>query len=259
MKKIKETIKNEWFEFKLLLKNVPSWVLALFVISVIGMNLLANKSINTNLDWLALDCGITLSWLSFLTMDLLVKKFGAKASIEISILAIIFNLFVSLIFLAASAIPGAWGESFTSNGEAINTALNNTFAGTWYVLLGSTVAFVVSSILNGLLNVLVGKIFKKRPDSFFAFATRSYISTMIAQFVDNLIFALIVSLNFFGWSITQCLMCALTGAVVELLCEVVFSPICYFVLKKWNKDNVGGEYIEFINSKNKICETENKE
>ncbi len=251
MNKTKEFFKKEWFEFKLLIKSVPSWVMALFVISVIGMNLLANKSIEMGLDWLALDCGIFFSWLSFLTMDLLVKKFGAKASIEISILAIVFNLFVSIIFILASLIPGAWGESFTQNGEAINTALNNTFAGTWYVLLGSTTAFVVSSIINGILNVIVGRIFKKNPNGFCAFATRSFVSTMVAQFVDNLIFALIVSLNFFGWSITQCLMCALTGAVVELLCEVVFTPLSFYVLKKWDKNKIGNEYNEFIENKKK--------
>lgn len=41
----------------------------------------------------------------------------------------------------------------------------------------------------------------------------------------NLIFALIVSHNFFGWTLTQCIMCAFTGAIVELLCEIVFSPL----------------------------------
>ncbi|MDO4529019.1 MAG: VUT family protein, partial [Lachnospiraceae bacterium] len=78
------------------------------------------------------------------------------------------------------------------------------------------------------------------------FAVRSYVSTFIGQFVDNMVFALIVSHNFFGWTMTQCVVCALTGAVIELICEVIFSPIGYRISKRWEKNNVGKEYIEHI-------------
>ena len=87
-----EKIKKEWNEFKILLKSVPSMLIILFIIAVIGMNLLANKSIDLHTPYLALDCGILISWLSFLTMDIITKHFGPKAATEISILAIIINL-----------------------------------------------------------------------------------------------------------------------------------------------------------------------
>ena len=45
-------------EFRSLLRTVPPLLVTLMVLSVVGMNLLANKSINTGVDWLALDCGI---------------------------------------------------------------------------------------------------------------------------------------------------------------------------------------------------------
>ena len=68
---------------------------------------------------------------------------------------------------------------------------------------------------------------------------------MLGQFVDNFAFATIVSLHFFGWTWTQVLICSLTGAVMELLCEVVFSPVGYRVSRNWEKDNVGAQYIEY--------------
>ena len=68
---LKSKIKSECRNWKLLLQAVPSGVMAMFAVSVILMNLLANKEINTGLSWLALDCGITVSWLSFLCMDML--------------------------------------------------------------------------------------------------------------------------------------------------------------------------------------------
>ena len=67
---------------------------------------------------------------------------------------------------------------------------------------------------------------------FGAFALRSYVSTFIGQFADNLIFALIVSKLFFGWTLLQCFTCALTGAAAELLFEVVFSPLGYRISRR---------------------------
>lgn len=249
MKKVFSFIKRELKEMSLLLKSIPASLMTFFVLSLVMMNLLANKSIDTGLSWLALDAGIIVSWLAFLTMDILVKRFGPKATTQLSVVATFINILVALMFGIASKIPGMWGESFVENGSVVNTALNNTFAGTWYVLLGSTVAFLASAVVNNFLNWGLGKLFKKSPNSFKAYAVRSYASTAVAQLVDNLVFALIVSLNFFGWSLLQCFTCALTGAIVELLCEVVFSPIGYKVSKRWEKERVGQAYIDFVKSK----------
>lgn len=248
MKKVFSFIKRELKEMSLLLKNIPASLMTFFVLSLVMMNLLANKSIDTGISWLALDAGITVSWLAFLTMDILVKRFGPKATTQLSIVATLINIVVALMFGIASRIPGMWGESFVENGSVVNTALNNTFAGTWYVLLGSTIAFLASAVVNNFLNWSLGKLFKKKPNSFTAYAVRSYASTAVAQLVDNLVFALIVSLNFFGWSLLQCFTCAVTGAIVELLCEVIFSPIGYKVSKRWEKDKVGQEYLDFVAS-----------
>lgn len=241
-------IKQEISELKILLRSIPSLVLALFVLSVIAMNLLANKSIHLQVDWLALDCGIIFSWLAFLTMDMITKHFGPKASTQISVLVAIINLFFCMLFFLASLIPGVWGESYVEGSEnIINAALNHTFGGIWYVLLGSSVAFLGSAFTNNFSNWALGKVFKK--DNFRSFAWRSYLSTALGQFVDNLIFALLVSHFFFGWSLIQCLTCALTGMIVELICEMVFSPLGYVVCKDWRKNGVGNLYFEYLKGK----------
>ena len=229
----------------LLQRNVPGVVLALFVLSIVSMNLLANKSIDLPFSFLALDCGIIFSWVTFLMMDMTTKRFGPFAATLLSVLALVINLFIALMLFIASKIPGMWGEAYVDGSEdLINGALNNTFGGTWYVLLGSSIAFIVSAIVNNELNWAIGK--RTKEGNFRSFALRSYVSTFIGQFVDNLTFAFIVSINFFGWTAVQCLMCALTGAVVELLCEVIFSPIGYRVSKNWEKTGVGEEYIAYV-------------
>ena len=219
-------------ELARMLEVVPAIILSLLVLSVVGMNLLANKSINTGLDWLALDCGILLSWLTFLCMDVLTHCFGPRTATAMSIVALAANLLMAFILWLASTIPGVWGESFVEGSEQIiNTALDNTVGGTWFIILGSSIAFAVSSVVNNCLNWGIGTRLAENL-GFRAFALRSYISTMIAQFTDNLVFALLVSHSFFGWTLLQCVTCALTGALLELLFEVFFSPVGYAISKR---------------------------
>lgn len=240
-------------ETKTLLRNIPALLLTIFIISIVCMNLFANKSINTGVEWLALDCGIFFSWMCFLTMDIIAKRFGVKAANIISIFGLAFNLFLALMFFIVSIIPGTWSESYIEGSEAvINIALDQTFRGTWYIILGSSVAFFVSAIVNNLLNGLIGKIFnrnsKEEKMTFLEFSLRSYISTMIGQFVDNSIFAFMVGMVFFNWTVTQCFVCASVGAVAELLCEIIFSPLGYKIVLNMKKREVGKEYLELISS-----------
>lgn len=242
-KNITNWIKHEQIETTVLLRCIPSTVVTLFVVSVICMNLLANKTLFQN-PWIALDGGILISWLSFMCMDIITKYFGPKASNKVAILASVINLLTCMIFYVASVIP--------SNANDYSE-LNSILGGTWFILLGSTIAFLVSAVINNVLNWLIGKAFRKKPDGKLAYASQTYISTFIGQFLDNLIFSIIVFIFFapiywngFHWTFLQCVMCALTGAVAELIMEIVFSPIGYLIVKKWKKHNIGQEYLDFI-------------
>lgn len=240
---LKQKLKNEKTEMKLLLRSIPSTVVTLFVVSVVCMNLLANKTL-LQLDWIALDGGILISWLSFMCMDIITKHFGPKASNTVTVLAVAINLLTCLIFFVASAIPSGSGDF---------DAFDGIFGGTWFILFGSTVAFLASGAINNTMNWMIGKSFKKAPDGRLAFAMRTYISTFIGQFLDNLIFSVIVFMIFapifwngFCWTFIQCVMCALTGATAELIMEIVFSPIGYRITRKWQQENVGEKYLDYI-------------
>ena len=240
---MKNRLREELFEYRLLLRSIPATVVTLFVVSVITMNLLANKTL-VQLEWLALDGGILISWLSFMCMDIITKHFGPKASNSVSILAAAINLLTCLIFFVASAIP--------SNANDYS-AIDGIFGGTWFILMASTLAFLASAVINNRLNWLIGRGFKNNPDGKLAFACRSYISTFIAQFLDNFIFSIIVFVvcapifwDGFHWTVLQCAMCALTGSVAELVMEVAFSPIGYRITMIWQAESVGSEYLEYI-------------
>ncbi len=240
---MKNKIKSEFKSFKLLLISIPSPILAIFIMAFIAMNLLANKSVNMPFSFMAIDCGIIVSWVVFLVNDIITKHFGPKAATQISVFAILVNLFVCLIFFICAKIPGIWAQGIDN--DEINNALDNLFGGTWYVLLGSTIAFFVSAVVNNLTNYGLGLMLHKNPDSFKVYAIRSYVSTSIGQFVDNFCFAFLVSHFFFGWTLVQCVVCSLTGMVLELVFEIIFSPLGYKVCNKMKESNIGYEYIKF--------------
>ena len=248
MLKIKEWFRRDREETTVLLRCIPATVVTLFVVSVVCMNLLANKTL-LQLDWIALDGGILVSWLSFMCMDIITKHFGPKASNRITILAAGINLLTCLIFFVASVIPSNAGDF---------GAFDGIFGGTWFILLGSTVAFLCSAMINNFLNFTIGSMFKKNPDGKTAYAMRTYVSTFIGQFLDNFIFSTIVFVFFapifwngFSWTPLQCAMCALTGAVAELIMEIAFSPIGYRITKKWKQKDVGREYIDLMERSDK--------
>ncbi len=235
---VKETV--------LLLRSIPSPVVALFVISVVTMNLLANKTL-LQVEYLAIDGGILVSWLSFMCMDAVTKHFGPRASTKMSIFAIMVNLLTCLIFYIVSVIP---------NPNEDYRAFNTIIGGTWFILLSSTIAFLCSAIINNFTNWSIGKAFKRNPDGKAAYVCRTYVSTFIGQFFDNLIFSILTFMVFapifwdgFHWTFIQCVTCSLIGAALELLMEVIFSPIGYAVCKIWKRDNVGEAYFALLAEK----------
>ena len=240
---IKHWIIKEKEETAILLRNVPAAVVSLFVVSVICMNLLANKTL-VQTTWIALDGGILISWLSFMCMNIITKYFGPKASNQIAILASAINVLTCLIFYIASAIPST---------AADYTAFDSIFGGTWFILLGSTIAFLASAVINNFVNWSIGKAFTEHPDGKLAFVTQTYVSTFVGQFIDNFIFSVIVFVFFspifwdgFHWTMLQCGTCALTGAVAEVIMSIWFAPFGYRILMRWKAQNVGGEYLAHI-------------
>lgn len=227
---IKEYLVREYREYRVLLGKVPPMALTAFILAVVSMNLLANKELFHSA-WIALDCGFVLSWIPFLLMDCFCKVYGGRAAVRISILAIAVNLLTFGIFKLVSLTPGMWGEYYSTGLPEVNEALNDTVGGSSWIVLGSALAMAASSIVNALANISVARLL--RIGGFGEFAARSFISTAVAQFVDNLVFALVVSIPLFGWTLRQAILCAVTAAAFELLMEILFSGAGYRLAGRW--------------------------
>ena len=263
---IKDTAK--WLvdidDWKALMRSVPSIVVALLVLSTVMMNIAANKIIFSS-KFVAADGGLLLSWLPFICMDVTTRRYGPKAATKLTLFALLVNLIMVGIFAGIAACHIGVGDVGTVNpgyekwSDYWGTFSNfdATFSCTWFVLLGSSVAFLASGIINNTLNWTIGLCFKKHPDSKIAFFTRSYVSTFVGQFIDNLLFATIVFMGFapiyWGYSLTfiQCCGSAIVGAVLELIMEVIFSPIGLRVYRKWEKEGVGADYLTRVKGEEK--------
>lgn len=238
MKKIGNYLKKEWKDTLLLLKSVPAVPFSLFVLSVVLMNILANKTI-INESWIAIDGGIVVSWIAFMMLDMLVRRFGPKASTKIMITALIINLLVVCIFnlVAKLNFGGGWVQG-------ADTQLDALLAGSWHVLAASSIAFLTAAIVSNLLHWAIRKRFKSQTrNNFSAFAVASWTSTLVAQFIDNLIFGLLFLFALGYITLTAAIMMAATGMVAELICQAIFSPIGYRIAEKWRRNRVGNEYL----------------
>ena len=242
-------MKNLIEQSKDALRAIPGPVTAIFVLSVVSMNLLANKSI-FNFPWLASTAGIFVSWISFLCMDAVCKRFGAKASTILNTFAMLVSLIMSLLYMLIVKIPGIWAASYagstTEISSAINSALDSTFSSAWYIVIGSAVAMFLGGFVNSLVNKAVGSKVD-RNDNYGGFAVRSFLSTAAGQFVDNFVFAAFVSYIFFGWTWTQVIVCSFMMMLLELVFEIVFSPIGYKLSKSWKTGEVGKDYLNKYN------------
>lgn len=233
-------IKSLVNDYKVLLRSVPALIIIAYTVSTIAMNLAASKVIFQIGD-VAGTGGLLLSWIPFLCMDTTVKRFGAKAAIMLNFFAAFVDLIVVGFFEIVVLLPG--------NGQDYS-AFNQTLGSVWFILFGSMTAFIISGIVNSLLNAAVGKLFKKNPDGKLAFFTRSYVSTYVGQFVDNFLFMFIVYFCFaptywgFGMTIATCIGTGLVGAALELITEVIFSPVGYHLSKNWANKGVGQEWLE---------------
>lgn len=230
---IRKLIRSEYQGYRAILEKVPSLALTTFVLAVVMMNLLANKEL-FHTDWVALDCGFVLSWIPFLLMDCFCKVYGGRDALRISILAIAINLLTFGIFKLVSLTPGMWGGFYATGLTEVNDALNDTIGGSTWIVLGSAFAMAVSSAANSIINMAVAGII--RSGGFSEFAARSFISTGISQFIDNFVFALVVSVPLFGWSLKQALFCSITAAGFELIMEILFSGTGYKLAERWSRD-----------------------
>lgn len=238
MKKIKNLLKNYVSEFK----KVPAWLIALSAVTTVLMNLLANKTLYSDGAYLSIDCGLMVSWVMFLVMDIATQRYGGKASFAITIFDVFVALAMSGIMVGVAVIPESPVSGWFQTSEAA-TALNGLVGNNYLVILTSLFAFICSSGVDILSNVTIGKLFNKSKafegessnrtfKGFIVYFARAYGSTFLSQLTDNVVFQMIAYPFLFTIPCTplSIFLGATLAAVIELVAEFAFAPVGYLAI-----------------------------
>lgn len=253
MERIKNWMKKDWNETKVLFKCLPAFPFAILCSALIAMNFLANKGIVPEqfTRFFQADAGIIVSWVAFLAGDMLVKRFGAKAAIKVNVAAITVQLFAIILLTLGSLLP--W--SYTIEPGSYEAVFDSIFRLSLWPLCAGTGAFIIATVCDSFLSKFVLTRFRNRT-TFKAYATASYTSTAVGQFIDNLAFALLFSV-WQPWftDFNAIWLFSAAGMVIELICQAVFSPLGYKISKNWAKKGVGDEYIKLVKEAQEVNST----
>ena len=245
MIKFKSFVKNCVEDFK----KVPSWLIGLSAVTTILMNILANKTLFSDANLFSVDCGIIVSWVMFLVMDIATQKYGGKASFLVTIFDVLVSLGMSGLMCIVAIIPETTVSGWFQTQEA-STALNNLIGNNYLVVITSLFAFICASIVDIVSNLTLGKwlnkasffkgeLNKRTTKGFFVYFIRAYGSTFLSQFVDNLVFMIIAYPLLFNMScsISSILLGAFLVSVAELVVELIFAPIGYLSTTNKKENN----------------------
>lgn len=154
---------------------------AFYFAGVVLQNILAVKTIGTD-SVNIMDCGVLITWLVFACMDIITEVLGKKSAIKYFTIASAFNLFFTCIFLIAIALPGT--------DDTMSNALSVVLGTNWRIVVSSVVAFWVGNYANTII-MYVMRTRSKDATKTTSFMLRAVISTLLGQFVDNMLFYII--------------------------------------------------------------------
>lgn len=188
---------------------------SLYCASLMAMNILAAKQIDVFC--FTVTCGIFTSGFVFVAQDLTTELFGKSESKKMLFSSYCICLAMTVLYQIAIFVPCSkyWG---------LQTEFSSVLRTTFRTTIASFVAYSAGSFTNV---TVMAKLKKSFPKSLFV---RAVTSTLLGQFLDNGIFALIA---FYGvLPITAIAKMTIGGTIIEALTEIIMLPLLKYLVKK---------------------------
>ena len=198
-------------------KMIPI-LFGIYCAGVIMQNILATKTIDIFM--FTVTTGILVSPLVFIIQDISSELLGYKQTRNMILLSFGMNFFAVAMFQLAIMLPGS--VSFF-NQEAFSTILGSTLR----ISFASFLAYVTGSLLNSKVMVAMRKRSEKN------LFLRAITSTIVGQFCDNAIFAVVAFA--FVLPAPVIVSMAIGGTLFEVIYEIIFYPITKKAIKEIEK------------------------
>ena len=177
-----------------------------------------------------LTCGVLLWPLEFVMTDIINEYYGPKAVRRISYTAVALISYGFLMFYLAMAVPPAdfwYGSAVDLGIPDMDKAFNGIFGQGMWIIAGSSVAFLVSQ----LVDVTVFHKIKKYTGEKKVWL-RATGSTFVSQLVDSFIVLFIAFKIGKGWSWQLVLAICLVNYAYKFTMAIVLTPLIYFVERR---------------------------
>ena len=216
----KSMTKYSWFTF----------LLAVFCVFTVVQNMFETKTIGIE-TFALMGGGTIVSWIPFLCNDIITEVWGQRKAVKAFTLAGLLNFFVVCMAQIVIMLPGTYAEQ--------NVAFEQIFSNGVRTAVASLVAFLFGNFVNTVIMVEM-KPKDKGKDNGFLFCARAIVSTVVGQYLDNLLFLVIafapIGLSVFEMRWVDILTVTLTGTLLEGLIEAAFVPTVTMPLAKHIKN-----------------------
>ena len=197
-------------------------LLALFVLVLLVSNVVSAKILK--LGPFTFDGGTILFPLAYILGDVFTEVYGYKKMRRVIWLGFLANILMAAIFIIVSKLPAAEGWNNQKAYEAILGWVPR-------IVIASIIAYWVGEFVNSFILAKM-KIFTKGRFLWM----RTIGSTLVAEFLDSLIFCVIAFLG----KVPSALLfkIIISNYIFKVLIEIIFTPITYWVanfLKKKEK------------------------
>lgn len=198
----------------------------IFIVCVVIANVIAGRLIQ--IGSLQLPASILVFPITFIIGDLLTEIYGFKKALKVTIIGFLSNLFLTGVCLIAVNLPAP-------SGWELSSAYSQVFSYTPRVFIGSFSAFLIGSIVNSCLMILLKKATKGKQ-----FWLRTILSTFVGEFLDSFIFCLISFIGVLAFK--DIMFMILLQASIKILYEILFTPILYWLRNRiLNKEEISVE------------------
>lgn len=189
-----------------------------FVTTLILSNISASNTINFGI--INLSAAELLFPISYVINDLLSEFYSEKRVKKVVIIGLCMSLFATIFLYLTTLIP--------SNYVEYNTVFGFLTSG----VVGITIASFCAYVIGSLINIKIMNIFKQK-DKTQKFFKRAILSSIIAEFLDSLIFitgCCIFASNFYNWS--NLISFVLTISSIKIVVELLVFPLTNFIRNK---------------------------